>query len=185
MFGLDIVDFYRGLHSWGRFDNLISKAERRPGWVSAARATDVEVYRAARDAGKIARRKPATDPIEWGTTNQQLSALLDLTQQLIHAVYVHQTDKARTKARVNHWPAPLSAEQMVKAAESREVFDHLEQNVIRAVPADEYARLIAEAAADAAETAPTEPAAPTSNVSLEELQKRLAATDDPAEEATR
>lgn len=144
------MDFYRGRHSWSRFDNLVERLDRvGHSWTSAARATDVDAYRAARDAGLLRqhRGKHHTDPVEWSTTNQQLAATISLLQQLIHAVYVHQTEAARKKPKVTPWPAPRTAADMVRAVEADEVFTHLEQNVIRPVSREEYQAVVAAALA--------------------------------------
>lgn len=96
----------------------------RTSYLSHAQATDVEAYRAYRDAhgGKTPKRKAQPPALyEWTWEHEALAALFSLMQQ-----HIHVTSQSKKKAQVKPWPRPRTAAQILAREESRERHRHVE-----------------------------------------------------------
>lgn len=76
VYGLDLLDFFRGRHPWGKLARLLGHLrEGSAYWVATARDRDLARMLAEKNKGV---KKPSPMPLtEMNTTNQLLVALVD------------------------------------------------------------------------------------------------------------
>lgn len=113
-------------------------------WLTHARLTDVDAYDRARAAGiPIVKSPPRSHSYEMGTAEQQLAAIYELLQNLIHV-----SARASGKPKIRRWPSPVTAAEIAESREARAAYDDLMADIVSVSP-DEFAGLQAQAEQEA------------------------------------
>jgi hypothetical protein len=153
--GIDLLDFFRGVHSWRRLRVILDRLPRNSRYV-LAKKNDPEIalevaraQREARAAGKGGRWHPPAD--EWDTSAELLATVADRlgeVEALLASMPVA-TDKhgkpVKRQKPPKEFPRPLSAIEEADRVLGEQHVEEIIADVEAAyVSAEDYARMAAE-----------------------------------------
>lgn len=148
--GLDLLDFFRGVHSWRRLRVILERLPRNSRYV-LAKKNDPDValavaraQREARATGKAERWRPPAD--EWDTATELLAVIGDRLGEVEALLADLPTaDKKRHAKPPKRLPRPLSAieeaDRMLGEEHVEEIIADVESSY---VSAEQYAAMAAE-----------------------------------------
>lgn len=123
---MDIHDYFDGTRTPDQLSSFIDQLPRTSR-LTAARANDVEMYRAAVDRnGKPPGGKPDPPPLyEWSREHEALGAIFYQLQQVAHLI-ANQNAKNPKKFKGQRWPFPVTAADILRKQRAREAFEEIE-----------------------------------------------------------
>jgi hypothetical protein len=117
--GVDLLDWFRGVHAWPKLYRLLGRLPAE-GHYKSALAMNMPYARrqAQREAEGRAPRPdddPSITPLRYGPMEQRLDTIADMLQVLRSTLVAVNTDKASKVPKVHPAPRPKTALQIARA----------------------------------------------------------------------